>query len=130
MSPHFFITSPLLLNRPGRLGDARAYAEQALTIDKSLDPAAAEIWKTYDLLAKIAGEERNLEAARGYRREARASYAATPASQETPRRRGDLINVVAAAVVDPSKRPALEQAMAGMVGARLDRISLGLPPYP
>ncbi len=38
----------LLLNLPGRLAEARQLAEEALAIDKKLDPGAAEIWKTYD----------------------------------------------------------------------------------
>ena len=48
----------LLFDRPGRLGDARAYAEQALAIKKTLDPAATEIWTTYSILAAIAGKEK------------------------------------------------------------------------
>jgi Tetratricopeptide repeat len=105
----------LLVDRPGRLGDARTYAEHALAIKKTLDPAASQIWTTYGILAEIAGKEGNLEAARGYRSEARASYAAAPVSQEPLRSHGALIKGVVAAVVDPSKRPALEEAMAGMV---------------
>jgi tetratricopeptide (TPR) repeat protein len=105
----------LLVDRPGRLGDARTYAEQALAIKKTLDPAASQIWKTYGILAEMAGKEGNLEAARGYRSEARASYSAAPVSQETLRRRGALITSVAAAVADPSQRSALEAALTGTV---------------
>ena len=104
----------LLSDGPGRLGDARSYAEEALVIKKTLDPAAAEIWKTYQILAEIAGKEGNLEAARGYRHEGRASYAVAPVGQETLRRDGDLIRAVVAAVVDPSQRPVLEEAIAGV----------------
>jgi tetratricopeptide (TPR) repeat protein len=104
----------LLRDHPGRLGDAHAYGEQALAICRELDPAASEIWTTYEVLSLIADDERNFEAARGYRREARASYAAAAVGQETPRRRGDLVKRVVAAVVDPSKRPELEEALAGM----------------
>jgi tetratricopeptide (TPR) repeat protein len=104
----------LVKNHPGRLGDARAYAEQALAIKKTLDPVASEIWKTYGLLAAIVDKEGDLEAARGYRREERASFAASPVGQETLRRHGDLVKR-AAAVADPSQRPALEQAIAKMV---------------
>ena len=105
----------LLVDRPERLGDARTYAEQALAIKKTLDPAATEIWTTYSILAKIADKEGNLEAARGYRREERASYAAAPVGQETLRRHSDLVKRVVAAAADSSKRPALEEAIAGMV---------------
>jgi hypothetical protein len=109
---HLSNIADLLVNRPGRLGDARAYAEQALEIKRPLDPAAVEIWKTYSVLAKIAGKEGNLEAARGYRREMRETYAAAPVGQETLRRLGNLVKRVAAAVTDPSQRPALEEALA------------------
>jgi tetratricopeptide (TPR) repeat protein len=104
----------MLKDRLGRLGDARAYAEQALAIEKTADAAAAEIWRTDDLLAEIAGKEGNFEAARGYSREARTSYAAAPVGQETLRRHGALVKGVVTTVADPAKRPALEQAMAGM----------------
>jgi tetratricopeptide (TPR) repeat protein len=102
----------LLLDRPGRLGDARAYAEQALAIKETLDPAATAIWNTYEILAKIAGLAGDDNCARGYRREARASYAAAPVGQETLRPNVELARRVVAAVADPSMRPALEQALA------------------
>ena len=41
----------LLRTQPGRLDGAREPAEEALAIDKTLDPDAAEIWKTYGLPA-------------------------------------------------------------------------------
>ncbi|MCP4698174.1 MAG: tetratricopeptide repeat protein, partial [Gammaproteobacteria bacterium] len=45
----------LLVNHfPDRLAEARLLAEESLAIKKTLDPAAAEIWKTYGLLAQIA----------------------------------------------------------------------------
>ena len=101
----------LLLDRPARLADARAYAERALAIKKTLDPAAAEIWTTYEILAKIAGKAGEDNSARGYRGEARASYAAAPVGQETFRRYGDLVKSVVAAVVDSSRRPALDEVL-------------------
>jgi tetratricopeptide (TPR) repeat protein len=102
----------VLVNRTGRLGDARACAKQALAIGKTLDPVATEIWNTYRILAVIAGKEGNLEAARGYRRAGRASYAAAPVGLETLRRLGDVVTEVVAAVVDPSQRLTLEEAIA------------------
>jgi tetratricopeptide (TPR) repeat protein len=47
----------LLQTQPGRLAEARQLAEEALAIDKTLDPGAAEIWKTYNILAQIADQE-------------------------------------------------------------------------
>ena len=37
----------LLRTQPGRLDEARELAEESLAIKKTLDPGAAEIWKTY-----------------------------------------------------------------------------------
>ena len=52
-----FNLADLLQNLPGRLTEARQLAEEAFAIDKKLDPGAAEIWKTYDILAGIAEKE-------------------------------------------------------------------------
>jgi tetratricopeptide (TPR) repeat protein len=104
----------LLKERPGRLSDARAYAEQALAIDKTLDPAAAEIWKTYDILAQIAGEAGDDNSARAYRREGRASYAAAPVAQEMLRHRGAMIKGITAMVINSSQHALLEEAMQGV----------------
>jgi len=104
----------LLKDRPGRLSDARAHAEQALAIKKTLDPAATEIWKTYGILAQIVGKAGDDNTARGYRREARASYAAAPVGEETLRRRGVFVKGVVAAVFDVSMRSALDEVLAKM----------------
>jgi len=63
----------LLRNQPSRLVEARELAEEALAIKQTLDPGAAEIWKTYDILAEIADQESRPSQARAYRRLARAS---------------------------------------------------------
>lgn len=47
----------LLQTQPGRLAEARQLAEEALAIKQTLDPGAAEIWKSYELLAQIAEQE-------------------------------------------------------------------------
>lgn len=70
----------LLQNQPNRLLEARQLAEEALVIKTTLTPAAAEIWKTYNILAEIAGKQNNRTQAREYRRlsrEARAAFAGT-----------------------------------------------------
>jgi hypothetical protein len=105
----------MLVSPPGRLNDARVYAEQALAIKKTLDPAGTEIWKTYQVLANIAAREGDTQAVRSYSSESRMIYAAAPIGQETLRRHGDLIKSAVAAVADPSKRPPLEDAMARRV---------------
>ena len=47
----------LLQNQPGRLGDARQLAEEALAASQSLDPAAPDNWKNYGILASIIDKE-------------------------------------------------------------------------
>ncbi|WP_446010543.1 CHAT domain-containing protein [Candidatus Electrothrix sp.] len=42
----------ILHEHPDRLAEARKLAEEALAIDEKVDPAAAEIWKIYTLLAQ------------------------------------------------------------------------------
>nr|VFK80890.1 MAG: Tetratricopeptide repeat-containing protein [Candidatus Kentron sp. SD] len=61
----------LLLTQPGRLDEARRLAEEALAIDETLDPGAAGIWKTYELLAQIADRQSQSDRAADYRRLAR-----------------------------------------------------------
>jgi SagB-type dehydrogenase family enzyme len=52
----------LLQNQPGRVADARHLAEEALAVVQSLDPAAAEIWKHYGLLAGIIDHQARITA--------------------------------------------------------------------
>jgi SagB-type dehydrogenase family enzyme len=47
----------LLGNLPGRLGEARHLAEEALGIAHSLDPGAAEAWRVYGILADVSDKE-------------------------------------------------------------------------
>ena len=47
----------LLARQTDRLAEARQVAENALKIRKKLDPVAAEIWKTYGILAEITKEQ-------------------------------------------------------------------------
>ncbi|MCL4205223.1 MAG: tetratricopeptide repeat protein [Pirellulaceae bacterium] len=57
LSKALYNLADLLQSEPGRLAEARELAEEGLAIDKTLDPGAAEIWKTYNLLAKITDRE-------------------------------------------------------------------------
>jgi SagB-type dehydrogenase family enzyme len=52
----------LLQNQPGRLDAARQLAEEALAVAQRVDPAAAEAWKSYDILADIAEKEARVTA--------------------------------------------------------------------
>jgi tetratricopeptide (TPR) repeat protein len=63
----------LLQTQPGRLDEARQLAEEALAIDKTLDAAAAGIWATYNILAKIADQQSQPDLAAEYRQLARTA---------------------------------------------------------
>ncbi len=47
----------LLHDQPGRLVEARQVAVEALAIAQTLDPAGADVWKTYGILADITEQE-------------------------------------------------------------------------
>jgi tetratricopeptide (TPR) repeat protein len=79
------------------LATARQHAEAALAIDQTLDPAAAEIWKTYGLLAAIAEKQGQAAVAQGYREQARQAKAAFAGTQYELRRYGPLIAAVVSA---------------------------------
>jgi tetratricopeptide (TPR) repeat protein len=64
----------LLQNQANRIEEARALAEHALTIRETLDAASAEIWKTYNILAKIADKQQDSVQASHYRQLSRTSY--------------------------------------------------------
>jgi tetratricopeptide (TPR) repeat protein len=57
LAPDLNNLANLLQNQPGRLAEARQFAEEALAIKQTLDPGAAETWATYNILAKIADKE-------------------------------------------------------------------------
>jgi tetratricopeptide (TPR) repeat protein len=109
----------LLHTQPGRIDEARQLAEEALALKKNLDPAAAEIWKTYEVLANIADAEAasteddrrqaELQAqVRYYRRlarEAKRNYAGT---RHEVRRHLPLILAVVKAAQDPAELGRLE----------------------
>ncbi|MFO1430984.1 MAG: tetratricopeptide repeat protein [Candidatus Competibacteraceae bacterium] len=106
----------LLRNDPKRLAEARQCAEQTLAIQQTLDPAAAEIWKTYQLLAEIATQEGDAEQVRSYRRREREMYAGFAGAWYELRRRAPFIQaVVVVAAADPTQRDTLEAEWAGMI---------------
>jgi len=104
----------LLQNQPERLTEARQLAEQALAIQQTLDPAAAEIWKSYGLLADITEKQGDKDAAKENRRlsrEAKLNYEGT--RYELKRKyRGFILGTIAA-IEDVEVRQALETVLDG-----------------
>jgi len=79
----------LLRNHTERLGEARQLAEESLALCQAMEPSAAEIWKSYQLLADIATRQAAaaedaatlLQQARDYRRLSREAFQTYPGNQ-------------------------------------------------
>jgi tetratricopeptide (TPR) repeat protein len=100
-----------LLQTQGNLPEARQLAEEALTLNQNLDPAAAVIWKTYSTLAKIATQQGESTKAQYYRRLSRQSYAAFVGSRQMLQQWEKEIKAVVAAVGDAEVSQQLEAAL-------------------
>ncbi|MCC7360822.1 MAG: tetratricopeptide repeat protein, partial [Anaerolineales bacterium] len=101
----------LLQRQPGRLAEARGLAEEALAINQTLDPGAAEIWKTYNILAKIAEQEGQAAAAVAYRRQSRAAKRAFAGTLYEMRWHVDVIGGAWQAIHAPSTRTAFDTVL-------------------
>ncbi|MBL9126516.1 MAG: tetratricopeptide repeat protein, partial [Verrucomicrobiales bacterium] len=112
----------LLRTQPGRLAEARRLAEEALAISKTLDPGAASIWKTYDILADIAEQEAQaapddrrkaeLQAqAREHRRLAREAKRNFAGTRHELLRHAPVILAACMAAQDPEQRPVLGEVL-------------------
>jgi Trp operon repressor len=82
--------------------------EDALAINRTLDPAAAEIWKTYNILARIATAQGKTPSAQAYRQQARSAKAAFAGTQYELQQHEPLITVVVTAMADQSAAEQLE----------------------
>ncbi|MCI5163461.1 MAG: tetratricopeptide repeat protein, partial [Candidatus Electrothrix sp. AX5] len=78
-----------------RLDEARHLIEEALAIGLTLDPAAAEVWTTYSILADIASQRGDKSQAAVYRAKSREGYLAFPAWRQQLRQHEELIAAVA-----------------------------------
>lgn len=101
----------LLQNQPNRLQEARQLAEEALAIKQTLDPAATEIWNTYEILADIAYQQDDTAQAIEYRRLSRHARAAFPGTWDQLKELGQCIAGVVAAVNNAEVREHLEPAL-------------------
>ncbi|WP_437633186.1 CHAT domain-containing protein [Sorangium sp. So ce854] len=91
-----------------RLAEARSFAEQSLKIHRNLD-ASLDVSMTLHLLAEIADQEADVDAARRYRREERAAFAAFPGHRfRIDKDAGVLIHLLAAAAKQEELRPKIE----------------------
>lgn len=111
-----------LLQTQGNLPEARQLAEEALAIQQTLDPAAAEIWKIYNLLAQIATQQGATAQAQDYRRQSRQSYAAFAGSRHALQQWEELIQGIVAAVGDAAVRQQLEEFLPSLAERGYDNL--------
>jgi len=90
-------------------------AEEALVIKQTLDPAAAEIWKTYTVLANIADQQNDPTQAQVYRRQSRQAKAAYAGTQYELQQWQPLIEGVVAATQNVEVRQEIEEALPQLV---------------
>jgi tetratricopeptide (TPR) repeat protein len=109
----------LLANQPNRLSEAYQLATRALEIKKNLDPAAASIWKIYNILERIATAQGETDTAREYRQLARTTKAAFAGTQYELQQHESFIVAVVAAVGDEAAQAQLEPILTiGMENGR------------
>lgn len=115
----------LLRTHPGRLSEAMQLAEEALAIKQTLEPGAAQIWTTYNLLAQIATQEAQatsdvrrqaeLQAqAREHRRLGRQAQLNFPGTRHELRKHLPVIVGAIMAVQDREDRQPLQEALSDM----------------
>ena len=125
LAPDLNNLASLLRTQPGRLAEARQLAEETLAIMKTLDPGAAEIWTTYNVLAEIAEQEAAAAAedrpkaelqqqAAQYRRAAREAKRNFAGTRHELRRHLRVILGTLAAVEEPDRRSEFQEALSDM----------------
>jgi tetratricopeptide (TPR) repeat protein len=101
---------------PAVLAEALTLAEESLVIGETIDPAAAQIWNTYTILAEIVAKQGDEAHAAEYRVKARHAQAGFAGARHQLRQYGPLIAAVAAAAAEPGQRAGLEPDLTEMAG--------------
>jgi tetratricopeptide (TPR) repeat protein len=104
----------LLQTLPGRLDEARQLAEEALAIKKTQDLGAAEIWTTYNILAKIADQQPQPDLAAEYRQLARTAKRNFAGTSHEMKKHLPIILGTVQAVRDAGTEDAFRTALAQM----------------
>ena len=102
--------SQLLASQPGRLGEARELAEEALAIKRTLDPGGEEIWQIYSILAGIADRDSRPAEAREYWRLAREAKRNRAENRNELRQHASLIAAAVMAAQEERHRVDLEES--------------------
>ena len=93
------------------MDEARGLAEESLTIKETLDPAAATIWTTYSLLARIADQQGDSSQAAEYRAKSRQTYLAFPGWRQQLEEDEEIIDAVVEASTYPEMQDELEEGL-------------------
>lgn len=101
----------LIQKFPNRLNEAQQLAEESLAIKATLDPAAAQIWTTYNILAEISDKQGDPDRAKEYYRLSRTARANFAGTKYELRQHAPLIEGVVMAVDDAEVRQQLEDYM-------------------
>ncbi|MEK8016568.1 MAG: tetratricopeptide repeat protein [Candidatus Parabeggiatoa sp.] len=123
----------LIQNQGNRLAEGQQLAEKALAIKKTLNPAMATIWTTYDILAQIAEKQNDTAKASEYHRQSREAYQEFQGARYQLQEYEWLIAGVLAAVDDAEARKKLKPVLEQMakradwknIGAATQRILEG-----
>lgn len=105
----------LLQMLPDRLTEAQQVAEESLAIKQTLDPAAVQIWTTYELLAQISDKQGDPAKAKEYRRLSRTARANFAGTEYELRQHAQLIEGVVMAIDDAEVRQQLELILEDMI---------------
>jgi tetratricopeptide (TPR) repeat protein len=111
LSQHLSNLADLLQQFPNRLNEAQQLAEESLAIKETLDPAAAQIWATYGILAEISDQQGDPAKANEYRRLSRTARANFAGTEYELRQHAHLIEAVVRAIHDAEFRQQLESQL-------------------
>jgi len=101
----------LLQQDPNRLKEAQQLAEESLAILLTLDPAVAQLWRIYTVLAEISDKQGDPAKAKDYRRLSRTARANFAGTEYELRQHAPLIEGVVSAVDDAEVRQQLESQL-------------------
>jgi tetratricopeptide (TPR) repeat protein len=101
----------LIVNDTGRLDEARGLAERSLAISETLNPTAAEIWKIYELMARITSQQGDSSQAAAYRAKSRHAYFAFLGWRQQLYQHEELIAAVVQVAAKPAVREQLEPVL-------------------
>ena len=115
LSGHLNNLANLLQQFPNRLNEAQQLAEESLAIKQTLDPAAARIWLTCNILAQISDQQGDPAKAKEYRRLSRTARANFAGTEYELRQHAPLIDAVVIAIDDAEVRQQLEPMLENMI---------------